>query len=200
MKEKELAQRYALALLEASGDKSLEVEKSLEGFISVFEKSRSSKLFFESPKISAKKKKEMFEKTLKGKIHEYVLNLALILINRRREIFLTDIFDAFVAENDKRFGRSRALLTVSREYSEPELKDIIANVEKAIEQKSKEFGISATGKVEHIIKTKVRPEILGGIIIRIGDRIWDSSVRRYLLSWQKGVQSGKKMSLKSWES
>ncbi|MDH5719657.1 MAG: ATP synthase F1 subunit delta [Spirochaetia bacterium] len=201
MKEKELAQRYALALAEVSGDKLQDVEKDLESIVSVFQKSKQARLFFESPRISSKNKKELIQKTLKGKVHQFILNLLLILVDRRREIFLTEIFEAFIIENDKNLGRSRAMITLGRDYSDAELKSIIADVEKAIESKSKEFGISEkSGNIEHIISTKVRPDILGGIIIRIGDKIWDSSVRRYLLSWQKNAQTGKKLSINSWES
>ncbi|MDH5716739.1 MAG: ATP synthase F1 subunit delta [Spirochaetia bacterium] len=201
MKDKELASRYALALSEAVGDKALEIEKSLESIVRIFKDDEKLKVFFESPRISAQVKNKAIGSSLKEKVEPYVLNFLRMLVDRRREFLLEDIFNLYVEENDKKYGRVRAIVTVSKESAANEDQKLLTQIKETIEAKSKKFGISERGdKLEHIIKFKINPEILGGIIVRVGDKLWDASLRKFLNTWKKNIYSGKKVSNTGWES
>ena len=96
-----------------------------------------------------------------------MLNFVLITIDKRRQTLLGEISDEYSLLLDHHMGREHVEVTVARP-----LDDTTANV--VSERLSKMLGKQA---IPHI---RVKPEILGGLIVRTGDMIYDRSVRRRL--------------------
>ena len=123
--------------------------------------------FVETPRIDDENKKDVIRKVFRDKAPKQVINFVLITIDKRRQTLLREISEEYSLLLDNHLGREHVEVTVARP-----LDDTTANV--VSEQLSKMLGRQA---IPHI---RVKPEILGGLIIRTGDMIYDGSVRRRL--------------------
>ena len=123
--------------------------------------------FVETPRIDDENKKDLIRKVFRDKAPKQVINFVLITIDKRRQTLLREISEEYSLLLDNHLGREHVEVTVARP-----LDDTTANV--VSEQLSKMLGRQA---IPHI---RVKPEILGGLVVRTGDMIYDGSVRRRL--------------------
>lgn len=118
------------------------------------------------------------------------MNFLFLLVDKNRENSISEISKAFSRIVDEKYDRVRLRVAVSRKYSDADLKKIYTMVEELVSAKRESFGISGKAKLEFLPETEVKPEMLGGIYLRIGDYMWDSSINRYLRDWKVKVLSG----------
>ncbi|MGH2443169.1 MAG: F0F1 ATP synthase subunit delta [Chloroflexota bacterium] len=164
MRPSPIARRYADAAFDvAQQDGSAEAWtrdlKSASGTISMPEVSQ----FFKDPNISHTDKIATLDRLFSNTGPE-VMNLIAMLTLRDRLSLLPAILAEFVARDRAARGIVEAHITVARPYGEKE--------EDGITQRL----CNVTGKTVEV-RVTVDPAILGGIIIRIGDRLVDASVR-----------------------
>ena len=93
--------------------------------------------------------------------------LLLLTIDKRRQRLLRQIAQQFRALVDEKEGRAHVEITLARPIDDATL-DLLTR------RLSELLGVTA---VPHV---RVRPEILGGVVVRTGDTIYDGSVRRQL--------------------
>ncbi len=122
--------------------------------------------FLLSSRVAPKDKQALVEKSLEG-VPKEVLSLALILLRRGRTALGPGIAEAYQELLDEARGVSHATVTTAVPLSDEELA--------AVQKKLAEI---AGGEV--IVKTEVAEEILGGVVVRIGDRLIDGSTRNRL--------------------
>jgi len=96
-----------------------------------------------------------------------VQRFVLLLLERRRIMLLPAIARAYRDLTDAHIGRVRAEVTSAQELSPATLD----RVRRSLEQR--------TGK-KVIIKSTVDPELIGGVVARVGDLVLDGSVRTQL--------------------
>lgn len=134
--------------------------------------------FLENSRVPPKDKQEMVRKTMEGAPPE-ALNMALLLLRRRRISLAPQIAEAFQELLDAEKGISHATVTSAVALNDEE--------RAAVKQKLTQI---TGGDVE--IETEVDEDILGGLIVRIGDRLIDGSTRNRLLELKQqlaGVRS-----------
>ncbi|HEY6538255.1 MAG TPA: F0F1 ATP synthase subunit delta [Candidatus Dormibacteraeota bacterium] len=90
-------------------------------------------------------------------------NLLLVLVSSRRQSLLPAISEAYQQLVDKREGRVLAQLTTAVPVS-------------AAEQKRLADGLSARLQLDVRFEAKVDPSLLGGAVVRVGDRVFDASL------------------------
>lgn len=182
------ANRYNDALSELHDVDLMKVEDDLGIITDVLKNHPQLLNFFYSPKISVSEKKRILKKAFSGKIGQIAENLLMILVDKNREEILGDILFLLRDSNDERNGRVHAEITVARETEDGG--DFDNTISEAIIIHCGQFGIHAsTPKV--IIHKSTDTHIMGGIIVRIGDYIWDASVNKYLNEWKKRVAAHK---------
>ncbi len=185
-----VAYQYAEALAEIGEKDLLKMEAGLISVRDVLSAEPGLMSYFESPRVPADLKKSQLKKAFGGKVDENIANFLNVLVEKRREPFLLDICDAFIELVDIKFNRVRPIVYVSREFESSDLKKINELVEKVILNNKSGFGLNEKAdKFEFIITNEVRPEILGGIALRVGDSYWDASVSRYLKDWRIRIGS-----------
>ena len=123
--------------------------------------------FVETPRIDDEAKKDVIRKVFRDKAPKQVINFVLITIDKRRQTLLREISEEYSLLLDDHLGREHVEVIVARP-----LDDTTASV--VSERLSKMLGRQA---IPHI---RVKPEILGGLVVRTGDMIYDGSVRRRL--------------------
>jgi F-type H+-transporting ATPase subunit delta len=164
-----IARNYAAALFElAEREKALEpYGEAIEGVARLLDENRDFRVFLETPRVPAADKKKVLRKTFGGSIPPRALNFLLLTIDKRRQRLLREIARAYHDLVDERLNRVRVEVTVAR----PQEAEVEAKLEQTL---SKLLGKTAVPAM------RIKPEILGGVVVRAGDRIYDGSLRRRL--------------------
>jgi len=98
----------------------------------------------------------------------------LLLIDKRRETILPSIFTEF-----------KRLLNEARNMIEADVITALPLDDAEHEALAQKLGV-VTGK-NVVLKTKIDPTILGGVIVKIGDKLIDGSVARQLKTLQTAL-------------
>lgn len=167
-----LARRYARALFEIGVDKGNfeALGQELEGLATVYAESRDLRHALENPIFKEAQKRAILEKVLPQVAPSKTLqSFALLLLERRRLPALPLIARAYQELADQRLGRVRAVVTSAKPL------DVMteAEIQRALERR--------TGK-KVLVKTQVDPELIGGVVARVGDIVFDGSLRTRLAS------------------
>jgi F-type H+-transporting ATPase subunit delta len=117
-----------------------------------------------SPRVPKSEKARFLGAALKETPREFVLWLQA-LVKRGRQGILREMATEYMALVDEKLNRVRASVTLARQPDEKLRRTIEENLGRQLDKQ-----VIATYLVE--------PDILGGAIIRVGDRVLDGSVRR----------------------
>jgi F-type H+-transporting ATPase subunit delta len=171
----EIATVYARSLFEVAQeqDKLDLVREQLGQIADAVQEDRELQVFFFSPYFSTEEKKEGLGKAIDG-ADESVLNFLELLVEKHR---MPAIF-RIRREYDELWERENKMLPVEI-TSAIELDDEIAR------RIGDQIGEQTGQKVE-LTKT-VDPEILGGLVLRVGNSILDASIRNRLDNLRKNV-------------
>ena len=174
-----VSQNYAEVLFVSSGKAGQREEygRLMQATARGFAMSPEAQAVLVSPKVSKTAKGELIGRSLvaAGAPQPFVLFLQAV-VKRGRQGLLTEISQAYNDMVDGQLGRVRATVTVARD-PEPTLEEtIVASLSKTLGK-----GVLATFMVE--------PEILGGTIVKVGDRVYDGSIRRKLVRLKRQLLS-----------
>jgi F-type H+-transporting ATPase subunit delta len=166
MSNSTVAKRYALALFQIASEKQVlaEVEQELRTVKEVVKNNPELTVFLKSPKLSNEKKKEVLNQAF-GSASTYVRNTLMILVDRHREDQIAEVADEFINLANDAKGIAEA-----RVYS---VQPLSAEQAEAI---SAAFA-PQVGKQTLHIENIVDSNLLGGVKLRIGNRIFDGSLR-----------------------
>lgn len=159
------AKRYAKALFQVAREKGqvAQVEQELESMISVLKENADLSKLIKHPGIEAAVKIGLIKQIFESSVSEAVLNTLQLLIERRREEALEAFVKAYVKIANDALGQANATVYTPVELSEAELNAIAAT-----------FG-KLTGK-QIRMESVLDKSLLGGIQVRIGDRLYDGSL------------------------
>jgi len=160
-----VAGRYAEALYEIAVENKLvdQLEEELQAVIHVLEETAQLKKILFHPRITAAQKKEVLAGLFGGRISEVAINFLNMLVDRQREIYLADITDYFTDMANKGRNISDVKVTSAVELTGGEKKNLAAAMAKS------------TGKQVRL-SYDVDPKLLGGVVVRVGDKVIDGSV------------------------
>ncbi len=177
MIESRVAGKYAHALFSAAKRKNqLDTISADLGTISrLLTEFPHLKTLLESPQILEKEKRELISNTFNGRISEVLFSFFLLVLSKHRIAFLLPMADEFGRLVKEDQGIVTARLITARQLEPALMKDIVYELEKT------------TRKIIEI-KTELDPGLIGGIVIVLGDRIIDRSIR-YQLSQLKEQMS-----------
>ena len=120
------------------------------------------------PKISKEEKINVIESIFKGRISDDIVGFLVIIVEKDRGSEIEDIFKLFQAK--------------VREYKKIGVALVTSAIELSTEQKQKveQKLLQQTAYESFEVDYKVDASLIGGMIIRIGDRVVDSSIRSKL--------------------
>ena len=171
----EIATVYSRALFEAADDAGrLDVVREQLGQIAdALDSSRDLQVFFFSPYFSSEEKRDGLSRTLTDADPLLVNFLELLIENHRMPVLF-------------RMRRGFDLLWEERNRLLPvEVTSAIALGEEAVAEIGERVGAQTGRRVE--LTSKVDPDILGGIVLRVGNAILDASIRNRLEQLRKQV-------------
>ena len=171
----EIAQVYARALFEvASEHDSLdEIREQLDTFADAMHANRDLAVFFFSPYFSIPDKKDGLKRTVSDPNPEFE-NFLEALIERHR----MPVIFRIRAEFDTLWDEARRLLPV-------QIVSAVALDADTVQSLGDRIGEQVDRQIE--LSSEVDPEILGGIVLRVGNLILDASIRNRLEQLRKQV-------------
>lgn len=164
--EEHVGEVYAKALLGVAR-KSSNTDELLSQFQTVVEEvfSKNPKLeaALNSPKLSPEQKESLLDKILGAHVDPTLLKFLKVLCRRQRLNFVRGIQRSITEFRDEELGRVRVLVTSAIELSSQEVDGIRGQLKTKLNR-------------EVSVVTKVDPSIIGGLVLRIGDTVFDGSV------------------------
>jgi F-type H+-transporting ATPase subunit delta len=175
-----LAMIYSRALMELArkADRIRPVLEEVRAFAGLFRANRDFRTFLETPSIARTAKREVLERSLRERMDGLVLDFLQVVVDKDRQFLLPQIFEACELLYDQEVGRIHveAITAVPLEDS------VVAAIDKELERRAHR---------EVIVVRKVRPEIMGGMILRYRDLAFDGSVRTALEKIGRKMESTK---------
>ncbi len=171
----EIGQVYARALFQVAveRDELDRVHEQLAQFADAMHEERDLAVFFFSPYFSVPEKKDGLERTVQD-AHPVLVNFLEALIERHRMPAIFRIRTEFEAL----WEHERRLLPVH-------LTSAVELEEATVENLGKRIGEQVDRQIE--VSSDVDPEILGGVVLRVGNVILDASIRNRLEQLRKQV-------------
>jgi F-type H+-transporting ATPase subunit delta len=171
----EIARVYARALFEAAKEAGLldEVREQLAEFVESLDTNQQFAIFCFSPYFSTEEKKEGLKRAISG-AEPIFMNFLQALVERHR---MPAIF-RIRARYEELWKEENKLLPV-------EVTSAVELDERTVAGIGDQVGEQAGRKVE--LSSRVDPDILGGIVLRVGNSILDASIRGRLNQLRKQV-------------
>ncbi|MCM2675959.1 F0F1 ATP synthase subunit delta [Alkalicoccobacillus plakortidis] len=180
MSNQAVANRYAVALFQLAQSKGT-LEKTgeeLEIIQSVIKSTPELVKTINHPKVTLVTKKELVRKSFSGQVGADVLHTLLLLLERQRFSIVSDLSKAFTKLHHDLLNIADAMVYSAKPLTDEELKQ----VELVFAPKA--------GKSRLIATNKVDKELVGGVKIRIGDRIYDGSIKGQLNRLERNLLAG----------
>ena len=166
-----LSGRYAKALRELATEKKI-ISRVVKDFESLKRILKSNDLFqnlIKSPAVTKANKQSSIVKILKkAKANSLTIKFCGTLANNGRLFLIHEIIDAFLSKVSRINGEVQAEVTSSFELDKAQ-------------QSKVELAISdATGVKKIVLSTKVDETLIGGLIVKIGSKMIDNSIKTKL--------------------
>jgi F-type H+-transporting ATPase subunit delta len=174
----ELAQVYGRSLFQVAQEQGKldELREQLGQFADALEEHRELAVFFFSPYFSTQEKRDALGTLLDGADEIFINFLALLIENHRMPVIFR-----IRHEYERLWDEENRTLPV-------QITSAIALDDATTESLGKTIGERAGRKVT--LAARVDPDILGGIIIRVGNSILDASIRNRLEQLRRHVAQG----------
>lgn len=181
MSARRIAARYAKSLLDFGNEQGqLEtISKDMKWFLEAV-KNKDLLNLLKSPIVSQGKKRDIFEAIFGKNLSKTTNTFFNIILNKGRESIIPEIASEFDVQYKAFNHVSSVKLTTASPLSEEAVNQI----------KSKLLASNATDeKVE--LETAVNPDLIGGYVIEIGDKLFDDSVAHKLNKLKKEFSDNK---------
>lgn len=162
--------RYANAIFELAGKDNAvaEVGKHLTEFAASYAENKELRAVFENPSFSQEVRHKIL-RDIAGRsgMHDTVKNALLLLSDRGRLGHLSEVLEAYDAKAQAQSGEVRAEVTTAADMPEA----YFVQLQKRLAE--------VTGKNVVLVK-KTDPSLIGGVVTRIGDTVFDGSLKNRL--------------------
>ena len=174
MREETVARSYAETLLEvAERNEGPEIfGEGIEIISRLIDENPGFRVFLDTPRIAVGQKREVIRSVFGGVLPATLINFVLVTLDKRRQRLLREIAKAYHTLLDHRLGRERVEVTLSRSMDEASMVDLQERLTALIGRWA-------------IPQVRVKPSILGGVIVRAGDTVYDGSLRRRLAGMRR---------------
>lgn len=169
MREGRVARRYAEALLNASVEKKAEdeVASDIRAVKKTIEGSRELQLLLRNPVIKWDTKRDALRAVFSGSVGPLVLDFLSLVAEKRRETALPAMIERFEVLRNERLGNLEIGLAAATPLDAGQTSDL-----------KKRFS-GLTGK-NIVFSERVDVSLKGGFLARVGDTVFDGTIKRQL--------------------
>ena len=174
MSEIQVATRYAKSLIDLAGEKSAveTIKKDIELFLATCRANPELQAILKNPIIGLDKKANILDGLFSGKVHEMILSFFKIVVRKGRAEILFATAKEFITQYNVIKNVVKATVTSASPLSEENISQIEDVVKK-----------STNGEV--ILTSIVDPKLIGGFILKVGDKQFDTSISSKLNKLRK---------------
>ena len=166
----QIARVYASAFLDAA-KATVGVDSALEegqSFVDdVLAKNAEFERMLVSPMVNKDLKVKLIDRTVAGRGSEFFTNFLRVLARHDRLDLLPSILQAARIQNERSSGRKRVSVRTAKPLSDDSRKSISDRLRTAF-------------AFEPILEAETDPSLIGGMVIRVDDTVYDSSLRTRL--------------------
>jgi F-type H+-transporting ATPase subunit delta len=186
-----IAQRYSQALFELAKDRGIAetASRELDAFVETLSRNAEVADFYDSPVVNREQKIRLLSSVLESRVHELTLNFIVLLVRKRRETIVATVARQMHELLDRQAGRTVAAIATPMPLEQRQLQELAQR-------------LGAVYDTAIIPQTRISPDLLGGLVVQVGDRYVDASVsgkleelRRHLLesadTWGATSPNGK---------
>lgn len=172
----QVAKRYSQALFEVAKEQNLldQVEKDLKLFVETLKNTEEFQIFLTHPQIGGEVKKNMVSNIFADSISWVAKNFLQVLIDGGRENTVEEILQGY----SKLANEARGVAALTAISAKPLTEEEKQQLEQLYKQR-----LNKVVKLENVVD----PTILGGLIVRIGDRVYDGSLIKKLKTVKKSL-------------
>lgn len=169
MRAEAIARNYAetlLALAQRHGGLPTAEEylRAIEELAALVEREPRIREFLATPRVAAAQKEEALRTALAGRVPDLFLRFVQVVLEKGRQTLFREIALAYRDLVDEMLGRARVQVAISHAPDAALQEEI---------RRALEVRLGKTVVAEY----RVDPELLGGMVVRVGDEILDGSVR-----------------------
>ena len=172
-----IGKRYAYALFEAG----LELNKlerfkdDITNIANILMEEDNFKKILSHPKVSKGEKKELLNNVFKDLISVEVLNFLYILVDKRREKSILEINKEFIKLYNEHENIAEVTVVTSVTMNEKAKEKLTITLQKRLNKKIK-------------LKNIVDKDIIGGVLLKIGNKVIDGTVKGQLQEIEKAIK------------
>ncbi len=170
MSDLRAASRYAKSLIELADEQGAleEVNDDMRLFNEVCEENYEFRLMLKNPVIKHDKKRQILNEVFKGKVHKLTLAIFDIITRKNREPILPSIAKEFILQYNVKKGIEVATVTTAVPLSDD------------LREEIREIVLKVGGRKSVELKEIIDPELIGGFILKVGDKQIDDSLQSKL--------------------
>jgi len=174
MKATRLKSRYAKSLLSLVVEKNMleEALSDMKHIKKVCSANKDLTLLLKSPVVKTDKKLSILNEIFSKQISKLTLSFITIITTKKREMHLEGIAESFVSQYKKHNNIESVTLTTANPVDEPTKKEILNY-------------LSSLGSKDIELSEVVDEDILGGLVLRMGDKQLDASVIKNIKELKK---------------
>jgi F-type H+-transporting ATPase subunit delta len=171
-----VARVYTEALLEIAKEKGVveQTGRELDEIVALLEREPSAARLLESPVIETSAKLQILKSALRGNVDDLVADFLGLLLQKGRFSALPSIAEAYRELADEIAGRARVHVATATPLP-PELRAEIKN------------SVARILAREVVLEDAVEPALVGGAVIRVGDKVYDGSLATRLSRARKQI-------------
>ncbi len=133
--------------------------------------------FLETPRVPLREKQRAIRQAVGDHVPGMMLNFLLLVLEKRRQRALPAIAAAYNRRLDRKLGRVQAQITLPHEPDEAFSADIVELIERRVERR--------------VVPNFHRdPGLIGGMVVQVGDKRLDASLRRQLQNMKRQLDNG----------
>lgn len=185
-KSRAIARPYAEALLDLArrAGAAQEVREELDEIAGLAEESPAFREFLDDPAIDAEERRESLERMFRGRASDLLVDALQVMSRKGRIALLPAVAAAYRAAHDVAAGRIEVEVRSAVPLSEEQRRSLVAAIE------------SGTGLAPTLVE-RVEPALLGGLVVRIGDRKADASLATRLKNLSEALRARASRQLRS---
>lgn len=173
-----VSKTYGDALFEASREvgRMDEMFQEVQSLQIILKENEDLQKMLDNPKVMREDKESVIETVFRGRISNEIVELMKLMIAKGRYSKIESVFDYFIAQvkEEKKIGV--AYVTTAIEMTDAQKDSVVRRLLETTKYTSFEMNYS------------VDSSLIGGMVIRIGDRIVDSSIKTKLYELSKSLR------------
>jgi F-type H+-transporting ATPase subunit delta len=171
-----IAKRYAKALFDLAQDqKNLEAMQADVSWVKqTFESQPQLENMLLLPNMPKEEKKQVLKAIADGSVSEPMLGLLYLLVDKGRILYLPEILKEYQRLYQEETRVAEVSVKSAAALTQEDESQIRTALEKAL-------------KRQVILHAEVSPELIGGLVVRVGDQVFDNSLRTKLQNMKKDL-------------